>query len=177
MAQLPMFPVASFSLLPAGEEGLAQANGLIAQWGHEMGPIRRPFGWECWLLAIDEEPVSVAVSVSTVSATVAGYRCDEVVELGRLCSRPGDEWANRVALRLWRQVAGPRWHYWPAKAAVSYSKNATHGGDLYRFDGWTRVSEDAGADCGPNATWSKKRDPEDPRSGPKSLWLWKWEDQ
>ena len=56
-----MFPVASFSLLPDGEEGLAQANGLIVRWAHEMGPICLPFGWECWLLAIDEEPVYVAV--------------------------------------------------------------------------------------------------------------------
>jgi hypothetical protein len=173
-AQLAMFPVVSFSPLPGGKEGLAQANDLIVRWGHDMGAIERPFGWESWVLTVDEEPVSVAVSVSTVSDTVAGYVCREVVELGRLCSRPGDEWANRVALRLWRQVAAPRWHYWPVKAAVSYSLNSRHDGQLYRFDGWEKVTDAAGAPSGPNATWSKKRQPGDPRAGEKTLWLWEY---
>jgi hypothetical protein len=50
----------------------AWANVLLARWGHYLGPINRPFGSEAWVLEVESRPVAVAVSVSTVSATVAG---------------------------------------------------------------------------------------------------------
>jgi hypothetical protein len=99
---------------------------------------------------------------------------DEVVELGRLCSDPAQAWANRVMLRLWREVCARRWPHWPVRAAVSYSQNGRHDGTLYRFDGWRKVREDAGGDCGPNATWSKRRGPEHAAAGAKTLWLWEF---
>jgi hypothetical protein len=139
--QISMLPVAEFATVP-----LEDANGLLADWGHELGPIGRPFGSQAWVLNIDGEPVSVAVSASTVSETAGGYHRSQLVELGRLC--PRERWANRVMLRLWREVAAPRWPYWTPLAAVSYSLNSRHDGQLYRFDGWTKVRDDCGSSGG-----------------------------
>jgi hypothetical protein len=182
--QLGMIPVAGFSVVP-----LASANRLVAAWGHELGPITRPFGAQSWVLDIDGEPVSVAVSVSTVSEHVAwtetrteGEGDDteviverrtmhrgQLVELGRLCSR--EPWANRVTLRLWREVAAPRWPYWTPTMAVSYSLNSRHDGQLYRFDGWTKAADDCGSSGG--GAWSRKRYATDAVHGRKTLWLWR----
>jgi hypothetical protein len=123
---------------------------------------------------VEGEPVSVTVSASAVSATVGGYRRNQVVELARLCSAPGHSWASRVALRLWREVAGPRWPYWSVLAAVSYSLNAHHRGHLYRHDGWERVQVSAGSRGG--GTWSARRGENDPASGSKTLWIWRYQD-
>jgi hypothetical protein len=148
------------------------ANRLLLKWGHRLGPINRPFTMQAFALELDGEPVSVAVSASTVSDTVAGLRRMEVVECARLCScKP---WANRVMLRLWREVCAPRWPDWPVLAAISYSQNAHHRGDLYRFDGWTQMSDRAGASSGGGA-WSRKRYATDAVYGKKSLWIWLYE--
>jgi hypothetical protein len=149
-------------------------NDLLSRWGHYLGPCRRPFGSEAWVLELAGRPVSVAVSASIVSATVAGYERCQVVELARLCSAPDYRWATRPMLRLWREIAAPAWRYWPVRAAVAYSANGRHPGDIYRFDGWERVRGDAGNPCGPGATWSRKRAADDPAHGPKTLWLWRY---
>ena len=60
------------------------------------------------------------------------------------------------------------------RAALSYSQNAHHRGDLYRFDGWTRVREDAGHPPGRTATWAKYG-ADHPARGPKSLWAWRYD--
>lgn len=161
--------VAGFAPVP-----LAQANLLLAEWGHYLGPVQRPFGSQAWLLDVAGEPVSVAVSCSIVSPTVGEYRRDEVVELARLCSAPGTSWATRVTLRLWREVAAPLWPYWAVRAAVAYSQNARHDGRLYRFDGWDRVRGDAGNVTGVTSTWTKVRAADHPARGPKSLWIWRY---
>lgn len=183
--QLGMLPVAGLSVVPAED-----ANRLLVAWGHELGPIMRPFGSQSWVLAIDDEPVSVAVSVSTVSEHVSWTEVrtdgdgddteviaekrtmhrDQLVELGRLCSR--EPWANRVMLRLWREVAAPRWPYWTPSAAVSYSLNARHDGQLYRFDGWTKARDDCGSSGG--GAWSRKRYATEAVHGRKTLWLWRY---
>jgi hypothetical protein len=150
------------------------ANALLTAWGHYLGRCDRPFGSQAWRLDVVGEPVSIAVSASTVSPTVAGYQRGQVVELARLCTRPGYRWATRVALRLWREIGAPAWPYWDVAAAVAYSSNERHEGDIYRFDGWTRVTDRAGAPNGPNATWSKQRPEGHPARGAKSLWLWKY---
>ena len=159
--QLSMLPVAGLATVP-----LDHANRLLADWGHYLGPVNRPFGAQAWVLDIDGEPVSVAVSTSTVSehiaydeTTTTGEGDDlevivqrktlqrgELVELARLCS--AERWATRVMLRLWREVAAPRWPYWPVTAAVAYSQNSRHDGTLYRFDGWTRAADDCGSSGG-----------------------------
>lgn len=127
---------------------LADANSLLAAWGHYLGAVHRPFGSDAWALQIDSRPVSVAVSASAVSATVAGYQRGEVVELARLCSAPESRAFTRPMLRLWREVAAQRWPYWPVRAAVAYSQTRRHEGDLYRWDGWRLVTESAGSTGG-----------------------------
>ena len=141
---------------------LPNANRLLLAWQHRLGPCRRPFGKECYVLRVGSRPVSLAISASVVSATVAGYRRRQVVELARLCSAPGCQWASRVMLRLWREVAAPRWSYWPVLAAVSYSLNAHHKGSLYRFDGWQRIDTGAAGSRG-GGTWTSRRADDDPR--------------
>jgi hypothetical protein len=154
------------------------ANSLLVEWGHYLGPMERPFGWQAFVLDVAGDPVSVAVSASTVSSTVAGLDRGEVVELARLCSAPSARWATRPTLRLWREVGAACWlnKYpdWRLSAAVAYSQNARHGGDIYRFDGWERVTDRAGAPSGPGATWSRQRGAEHPAAGRKSLWLWRY---
>lgn len=170
IAQLPLLDVAPVA---ADTISVAEANALLVAWGHRLGPCTRPFSQRAYVLLVDGEPVSLGMSASAVSGTVAGYRRDQVVELARLCSAPGQSWASRVMLRLWREVFAQRWPDWPVVAAVSYSQNAHHRGDLYRFDGWERVRTDAGHPPGRTATWAKY--PADhPARGPKSLWVWRY---
>ena len=149
---------------------LAEANRLLAAWGHQLGPVHRPFGSQAWVLHVGAQPVAAAVSVSTVSDMTAGYPRTQLVELGRLCSR--EPWANRVMLRLWREVAAPRWPYWEPAAAVSYSLNARHDGQLYRFDGWTKITTGAGSRGG--RAWSRGQYAAPAAHGPKTLWLWRY---
>ncbi len=47
------------------------ADQLLTEWGHYLGPCRRPFGVEAWGLFVAGKPVSLAVSASIVSSTVA----------------------------------------------------------------------------------------------------------
>lgn len=181
VAQLTLAtPFVGLSPVPIGE-----ANALLDAWGHYLGPTRRPFGQQGWVLTVEGVgPVSVAVSASIVSATVSTYRRNEagdlevdetfrrgeVVELARLCSAPDAGWATRPMLRLWREVCAPAWRYWPVRAAVAYSANARHPGDVYRFDGWTRVRADCGSSGG--GAWSRKRYATDAAHGRKTLWIW-----
>lgn len=163
-----LLPAAGLAVVPLNE-----ANRLLAAWGHDLGPVHRPFGSQAWVLHVGAEPVSAAVSVSTVSAVTAGYLRTQLVKLGRLCSR--EPWANRVMLRLWREVAAPRWPYWKPFAAVSYSLNSRHDGQLYRFDGWTKITAGAGSHGG--GAWSRPQYAAPAAHGPKTLWLWRYPPQ
>lgn len=151
--------------------GMREANRLLEQWAHRLGPINRPFHSEAFALMVDQRPVAVAVSTNAMGARVAGYGRQELVELGRLCAEPGNRWANRVLLRLWREVLARRWPCWPVRAAISYSHNAMHRGDIYRTDGWRLVKEGAGATSGTN----HGRPVADMRFvGKKRLWIWEY---
>jgi hypothetical protein len=169
LGQLALGPAAA-----AGLRGvpIVEANRLLVAWGHYLGACRRPFGQQAWALVVGAEPVAVAVSASPVAATTAGYRRSQLVELARLCS--AERWATRVMLRLWREVAGPAWPYWPARAAIAYSQNDRHEGRIYRFDGWERVTARAGSNGG--GAWSRPRHPGDMVHGPNTLWLWRYND-
>jgi hypothetical protein len=171
VAQLSLAPPAAASLRAISR---AEANDLLLRWGHYLGPCRRPFHLDAWALVVDGEPLSVAVSASTVAPTTAGYARNELVELARLCST--EAWATRVMLRLWREVAARRWPCWPVRAAVVYSSNARHEGRIYRFDGWRRITTRAGNPPGRTSTWSRPRDSDHPASGRKTLWLWPYDD-
>jgi hypothetical protein len=150
---------------------VAEANTLLERFGHALGPARRPFRQEAFVLEVDGGPVAVAVSASIVNGPVAGYDRQEVVELARLAAAV--PWANRVMLRLWREVCAPRWASWPVRAAVAYSQNARHPGNLYRFDGWEKVRDDAGSSGG--GSWSRKRYATDAAHGRKTLWVWRYD--
>lgn len=150
----------------------AEANALCVAWDHDLGPCNRPFGMQAWAFAIDGQRVAVAISASTVSATLRGslvdvqWRRDEVVELARLCA--ANHWANRVMLRWWREVAALRWPYWPIRAAVSYSDRGKTG-NLYRLDGWRLIADNCGSSGG--GTWTGKRTGN--HKG-KKLWDWRY---
>ena len=150
---------------------MVTANRCLEAWGHRLGSVNRPFHQEAYGLEVEGGLVAVATSGSTVSRTVAGYQRNEVVELTRLAA--SSPTLSRVMLRLWRELCAPRWASWPVRAAVSYSHNLMHTGNLYRFDGWERVRVDAGS--GGGGTWSKQRGTADAVYGPKSLWVWRFE--
>lgn len=145
-----------------------EVNRFLVKWEHKLGPCNRPFRQEGFALMVGAEPIAVAMSASIVHGPVDGYRIQEVVELARMCAC--ERWANRLMLRLWREVAAPKWACWPVKAAVSYSKNSDHNGNLYRFDGWRKVKDDCGSNGG--GAWSRKRYASDAVQGPKTLWMW-----
>jgi hypothetical protein len=166
--QPPLLDIPPVAFMPVE---LETANALLRAWGHYLGPIRRFCASQAWALELDGVPVSLAVSSSIVSPAVAGYRRTEVVELARLCSRPDAPWATRVALRLWREVAAPRWPHWRVRAAVSYSQNGRGDGGIYRHDGWERADTRAGT-C--THDWGRRRPPDDPRRGAKTLWLYRY---
>lgn len=153
---------------------VAEANEFIALWGHDLGPVNRPFRQEGYALEVAGHVVSVSTSGSIVNGPVAGYDRDQVVELTRLCSAPGASFYTRVMLRLWRETCARTWPLWPIAAAVSYSENAKHRGHIYRDDGWRKVREDAGAGKTPSV-WGRRRDGEPySAAGPKTLWCWEY---
>jgi len=149
-----------------------EANARLVGWEHKLGPCNRPFRQEAYGLEVGGDLVAVAISASIVNGPVAGYQRGQVVELARLGA--ANRWANRVMLRLWRETCAQLWDCWPVEAAVSYSHNALHGGDLYRFDGWERVRTDAGSSGG--GLWSRKREQGDAVYGKKTLWVWRYKD-
>lgn len=143
------------------------ADRSLELWGHWLGGCNRPFGRQSFGLFVDEQLVSVAVSASTVNAVCGGWARDRVVELARQCSAPGQQQFSRVVVRLWRELAPRAWNYWPVEAVVSYSDKARHTGDLYRFDGWTKVAETRGGVTGPNGGWNPSK-----RIAPKAVWVY-----
>jgi len=149
--------------------GIDEANALIAgRWQHDLGPCERPFGQQAFVLEVNGTPAAATISASIVNGPVAGYERQQIVELARLAGEP---WATRMMIRLWREVCAPIWPYWPVEAAVSYSLN-TKTGNLYRFDGWDRITSTAGSTGG--GSWSTRRNPDDPRRGSKTLWCWRY---
>lgn len=60
-----------------------EANRLLVEWGHKLGPCNRPFLTESFALEVNGEPVAVAMSCSIVHGPVAGYTTQEVVEFER----------------------------------------------------------------------------------------------
>jgi len=173
MSTAYQLPLAVAPILAFTQIAVNQGNVLLSEWDHYLGPANRPFGMQAWALEVDSQPIAVAISASTVSATAAGLERTTVVELARLCSHPAHRWATRPTLRLWREIAGPRWPYWRAVAAVAYSQNARHGGAIYRFDGWRRVTDNCGRSAGAG-TWTKPRPTGERSRGRKSLWIWNY---
>lgn len=150
-----------------------QANDLITRWGHPLGPYSRPFGYRAWGLAIDGTAAAVAVSGSTVGATSAGYKRNQVVDLARIARNPDHPGILRILLRLWRDYLAPRWDTWdlPVQAAVSYALPGKEG-NLYRFDGWKFHGY-----CKPwsgGATWSAPSKANQMADGVKRLYVYEY---
>lgn len=134
MIQQPLYPATWFDVISLGT-----ANSLLEEWGHRMGPLRRPInGDTAHALVHRGSPVAVTIASTLIRANVGGGLAhltrETTVELSRLCaSRPG---LCRVALRLWREMALPEL---PFSAAISYQDADLHNGDTYRFDSWRRA--------------------------------------
>lgn len=167
LGQLSLSPAAVVGVY---EISMPEGNELLARWGHYLGPCNRPFGQQAFVLSLGAEPISVAVSASTVSSTAAGFQRDQIVELARLCS--SEPWATRVMLRLWREACVPAWPHWRARAAISYSQNEQHEGRIYRFDGWEKITDRAGSSGG-GGQWSAATKGK-ASAGIKTLWLWRY---
>jgi hypothetical protein len=141
---------------------LQEANGLLAEWGHKMGPCTRGNGlhW-CHALLHEGQPVALTITAGLIRETVGGashLNRENCIELARLCaSRAG---LCRVALRLWREFVFPLLGY---EYAISYQDADIHNGNTYRFDGWKRIS--------------RSRSGTDSRSGKvgRDKWVWLWQ--
>lgn len=141
-------------------------NRLLVEWGHRMGPYRRPnYTFEAHhAFFVHGEPVAVSASGETVRETVGrtGIARGEVVELVRLCA--SREHLCRPMLRLWREIIFPALsERYQRPIAISYQDEALHSGNLYRFDGWIDLGKGGGG--GP-----------DTRTGRvgRSLRIWGW---
>ncbi len=150
-----------------------ECNRLLVKWEHKLGPCVRPFRSESFALFVAGEPVACAMTCSIVHGPVAGYTTQECVELARLAA--SNKWANRVMIRLWREVCAPRYDCWVPHAAVSYSHNALHGGNIYRTDGWEKVTDKAGS-TGKGGNWNRrgKGYANETIHGLKTLWVWRY---
>lgn len=163
---MSFFPLVSFDKIE-----LEDANRLLVQWGHKMGPLER--GNEAgshFALYHHGRPVAVAMASSLIRECVGGglghmTRAD-TVELSRLCAeRKG---LCRVAVRLWREYVLPDLTIPGAAAseryaqAISYQDADLHNGNTYRFDGWKREAFSSSGT--------------DQRSGKKGRrkWIWVW---
>lgn len=128
-------PLVSFDRIDRDE-----LNASLVSWGHKMGAWNRPnFGAEAFHgLRHDGRLVAVTAAARLIPAATAGLTREDAFELGRVCAARPD--LNRVVLRLWREFVFPpmcKINGWTW--AISYQDAALHTGDLYRFDGWTRI--------------------------------------
>lgn len=155
-----MFPLASFERI---DDDVADRH-LVA-WGHWLEGCNRPYARNSFGLYANGQLVSVAVTASTVNGKCGGWDRQSVIELARLCSLPDQRWATRVCLRLWRELAPMQWDHWRADAAVSYQNAVRHSGNIYRFDGWTKVADVKGSTGG--GTYSTPKIAE-----PKAVWVY-----
>lgn len=132
--QLPLSPLVWFDRIERHE-----ANILLVEWGHKMGPISRQVDSEtCHVLVAGGAPVALTSASTLIREHVGGglshLTRENTVELSRLCAaRSG---LCRVALRLWREFVFPGLGF---PVAISYQDADLHNGATYRFDGWARV--------------------------------------
>jgi hypothetical protein len=149
------------------ECSLADANTLLVEWQHKMGALNRgttDYGCQgSFVLLHESSPIAVATHSTLIRDHVGGglghMTRPDTIELSRVCAaRPH---LNRVMVRLWRELVFPSLR---RRFAISYQDAVIHGGDLYRFEGWTRSPE-------------KSRSGTDARTGKvgRTKWIWYWE--
>ena len=83
-----------------------EANGLLIDWSHYLGPINRPCRQDAYVLEVHQEPVSVAVSASIVKpdrgrlpASGGGGTGPALHQAGRVVGDPGDAPVVAPAMR------------------------------------------------------------------------------
>lgn len=169
--------VASSSLFPivtVEEVERDVVNDLFVRWQHPLGAVERPFGHRSHVLLAHGEVVAATHMASTVSSTVNGWARKQVVELARIGRADDAPWAMRVMLRLWREaIARQAWSYWPVDHAVSYSIPG-YEGNVYRFDGWTKIKDCKPASPGKGSTWAKPSITDAIGDGIKGLWAYSY---
>lgn len=114
-------------------------NECLSRWEHKMGEWNRPIQRE-WLTGLFHHgrPVAVLAASVLIRQRCGGFDRSQAIELGRVCAARRN--LNRAALRLWREFVFPEICISGGYSAViSYQDAVLHAGDLYRFDGWTRV--------------------------------------
>lgn len=151
-------------------------NALFVEWDHPLGPCKRPFGHSSHVLLSHGRVVAATHMASTVSATLDllsdDFKRKQLVELARIGRADDAPWAMRVMLRLWREsIARQEWGHWSVEAVVSYSLPG-YSGDIYRFDGWTKVRDVKRASPGKGSTWSKPSATDAMGDGKKGLWTY-----
>lgn len=146
------------------------ANALLREWRHKMGPLRRgDSGYAkpgVYVLLHESQPLAVATHSTLIRETCGGgldfITRDNGVELSRLCAvRPG---LCRVMLRMWRELIFPQLGY---EYAISYQDADMHNGNTYRFDGWKRSPRisSSGTDTRASGLAQKGR----------RKWVWYWQ--
>lgn len=159
-----MFPLFSMERIDRRE-----CNEWLSIWGHRIGPCVRPFGHQSFVILKHGEPVAVAHSATLVRNSVYGFERKRTVELARLCADPKHREMTRVMLRLYRAIAREEWarEYWRADHILSYARLDWHSGDLYRFDGWRKVT-----DTRASAVTTGSRHSKPQQIFAKRLWVW-----
>lgn len=170
IAQMPLMESDGF--VPCS---LDEANRLLVEWGHYLGPVNRPFGSQSFAFLVAGRPVSVAVSCSAVSATVAHARRRIrawaaggagppllVGSLGPLgsCFGGGERSARSGGL------TGPRERRSPTARTTGTKVAST------AMTGGTQLTTKAGSSGG--GAWSRKRYATDAVHGQKTAWLWRY---
>lgn len=157
----------------------ADANRLLVAWEHPLGACERPFGQDFHVMIAKGRAAAVTVTTSTVSSTLRDeqgvtWPRKQMVELARIARSPEDRWAMRPMLRLWREVLAHEWTHWPFGLAASYALPGTSG-NIYRFDGWTKVREVKRSSPGKGSTWAKPSATDVIGDGRKTLWIYRYE--
>lgn len=155
-----------------------EADRLLSEWDHPLGPCNRPFGQDHHVLLVRGRAVALTVTASTVSPTIRDandvtWPRNAIVELARITRHPDERWAMRPMLRLWREVLAHEWTHWPVHLAASYALPGTTG-NLYRFDGWTRVRTVKKSSTGKSSTWGKPSASDAIADGRKTLWIFRY---
>jgi len=188
--QLPGFlwPDLSRAVSGAGSSGAAPIVGIYRvtrrvadpfydRWHDDLGACRRPFGRHDFELRVGNEPVAMATSCSTVNRSVSGtLHRKNVVDLARIARTDRHPHALRAMLRLYRLYLAPLWEHdqWSISAVVAHAMPGHRGGQLYRFDGWTKIRDCAKS--GGGGTWSRPSKANEIGDGIKSLWGYAYTD-
>ena len=167
--QLPLEPLVWFDRIDRRE-----ANQLLIEWQHKMGPIKRQVDSEvCHVLIASGAPVALTAASTLIRENVGGglghLTRENTIELSRLCaSRSG---LCRIALRIWREFVFPGLGF---PSAISYQDADLHSGATYRFDGWQRVGfSHSGTGHQPPEVRSGRAAAGERKKG-RDKWIWRW---